>query len=86
MAFNAANLVFVEQGSPDSAAIWRYSTSDTLAAVEETSPLYFYGAAGSLRYGDVIGVTASDGKRIYTTYGIGPGLRFCANVSTFAWD
>ena len=86
MAFNSANLVFVAQAGPNSAAIWRYSTADNLAAVEATSPLYFGSAEGMLRYGDIIGVSADDGKRIYTTNGIGPALQFCADVNSFAWD
>lgn len=78
MAFNAANLVFVAQANPNSAVVWRYSTSDNLSDVEETGPLYFGSAEGKLRYGDVLGVSANDGKRIYTTNGT--GLQFCADV------
>jgi hypothetical protein len=86
MAFNAANLVYVAQATPNSAAIWRYSTSDALSVVEESSPLYFGAAEGYLRTGDILGVSANDGKRIYTTSGVGPALQFCADVDAFAWD
>jgi hypothetical protein len=86
MAFNATNLIFVAQGSAASAAIWKYSTSDNLSVVEESSPIYFGPAEGKLRTGDVLGVSAGDGKRIYTTEGIGPSLVFLADVDTFQWD
>lgn len=85
MAFDIDNLVFVDQTDPATAVVWRYSTSDNIAAVEGTSPKYFAAAIGVMRTGDMLGVTANDAKRMYNIGDQAVTLQLRAEVDSFSW-
>ncbi len=86
MAFTIANLVFVDQTDPATAVVWRYSTMDSIATVEGTSPKYFAAAQGMMRTGDMLGVTADDAKRMYNIGDQSVTLQRRAEVDSFSWD
>lgn len=75
MAFNPSNVVLQSQG------IVRYNAgSDTLATVEGFS----YFNPNLIRDRDVLCVTASDGRRLYTIWS--NTLTFLADVDAWDWD
>lgn len=61
MAFDIGSLTvnWYEEGD----AVWNYTTADALSATDGGG--YFDAGAKALRRGDVIRVTASDGKKVY---------------------
>lgn len=65
MAFNPANLVLIDRGvlGVGGPCGWRYSTPDNLSAVEGSG--YFDDAVVNFRDGDIFGVDAGDGKKLY---------------------
>jgi WD40 repeat protein len=64
MAYNSANMIpQIHAGGDDSPFIWDYSTSDPIATVEGST--YFDSAFNFLRRGDLVRVTADDGKGMY---------------------
>lgn len=72
MAFDKTNLVlawFTSSGvrGVGAATVFDYSTTDGLSAIETGGGVaaYFYPDPLSLRAGDIIRVTASDGKAVY---------------------
>jgi hypothetical protein len=88
MSFNLANLTPVQfvAGNQLLPIVWDYSTSDNIADVEVST--YFDAAAKNLRIGDIIRVTANDGKAIYYVDGttvVTPdvGITKMATVSAF---
>lgn len=88
MAFNTTNLSAAPLGGISN-YIWDYSTSDNLSTVSGAN--YFDTSTGNspLRVGDLIRITASDGKRIIyidTVGHDGTGVQkgtLAANVSSF---
>jgi hypothetical protein len=108
MAFNAANVARAwsippggaqsgaYQGDPTVPVIWDYNAgSDTIADVESSSTPYFPADPLLFRQGDLLRVTASDGKALYRVEGVknsnsGAAGKFAivklADVSAFAGD
>ena len=64
MAFNITNLVGKRNVGPtDQTLVLDYSTGDNIADIEAAS--YFNSGIDKLRLGDVVRVTANDGKGLY---------------------
>jgi hypothetical protein len=80
MAFNAANLSGVDYLNSDQGAalILDYSTGDNVSTVEGAG--YFNSGLDSFRRGDVLRVTANDGKGLYLVSGAN---QYATNVELF---
>lgn len=113
MSFNPSNLVlawsgngrsgtagngFLYHADPTHPTIWTYDAgTDELSDIENNSPYYFSPDPVALRGGDLLFVTADDGKAMYrveivknvftqTVGGAGLGLIKLANVDSFVTD
>jgi hypothetical protein len=86
MSFNAANLAASQiMGWPDTRT-YDYSTSDTISDVETSG--YFSAGGPNFRVGDIVRVTANDGKALYLIEAAGPtpfiGItKFASGVTSF---
>lgn len=67
MAFNASNLVYNDLIAFEVriGRIWDYSTGDNMAAIDGGTYFDALDASKILRQGDLIRVSASDGKGLY---------------------
>lgn len=68
MAYNGANLVAEFPNGP--VRIWNYSTSDHIASVDDGAYFDTVDAYSKFRHGDIVQVTANDGKAIYFIEGM----------------
>jgi hypothetical protein len=90
MAFNLTNLVGVAHlnNLQDEPLVVDYSTADNIATIEGSG--YFNGGIDKLRRGDMLRVTAGDGKGFYIIENanypssVSVGLWKLASVSSFA--
>lgn len=79
MAFDQAGLTGLGKVTDDGPWYWQYSTTDAIAEVVDG---YFNGNLG-IRPGDLVAVTAVDGKRLCAIYGAGNVAKIANGVTSF---
>lgn len=79
MSFNQAGITRLSQLTTDGPWCWEYSTSDPLADVVDN----YFNTMLYVRPGDIMAITASDGKKLVGLYGANYMTKIANGVTSF---